>query len=99
MSGSVSTLHLMARPGFLLTLGSSYAQQDPAIAIFSLIYSFPNLEITGQMIPLFGYSGPHSIHSSLTITIVSVGNEDGCAPSIPDRAFTDVLQTDEVFGS
>ena len=41
------------------------------------------------MIPRFGYPGLDSIHSALTITIVSVGNEDG-RPIYP-RAFTDVF--------
>jgi len=40
------------------------------------------------MIPRFGYPGLHSIHSALTITIVPVGNEDGCTPSIPEPSQT-----------
>jgi len=36
------------------------------------------------MIPRFGYPELHSIHSALTITIVSVGKEDGRTPSIPE---------------
>ena len=44
---------------------------------------------------IFGYPGPHRVHSAHTVNIISVGDEDG-RPLYP-RAFTDVLQADEVM--